>query len=206
MKKVDKGIVAGVAVIAIGLLLRIIMIFIYESPNKNTSQISSNSKSEYSSVTTTKLSTQPSAQTFSIGDTIYSPNGETAIRINKVDYKYEITPDVIDGYFYEYYEANSGNIYIAIDADVKNFGKKELRCDEIAQAGANYNNGYEYTGMIIVKDGSTGLTYANITSISPLETKGIIFAIECPEEVYNSNKSLYITFSIDGAKYSCKVR
>ena len=84
--------------------------------------------------------------------------------------------------------------------------KQNLDCDEIGKIVADYNNGYTYRGFIVVKDSSTGFTYANITSIDPLETKGVKWLIECPEEVETSSNPLFLEFTISGGKYKLVIR
>ncbi len=139
----------------------------------------------------------------SVGDKIVTNNKE--ITINSVDLTYNVLPDDTDG-FYTHYEADSGKVYVCVDADVTNKAKQNLGCDEIGKVTADYDGGYTYAGFVIVDDSSTGFTYANITSISPLETKGIKWLIECPQEVEESEKPLFLEFTIDGEKFTHTIR
>lgn len=138
----------------------------------------------------------------SVGDTITTDSME--ILINKVELTYDVLPDDTSG-FYTHYPADSGYVYIDLDVDVKNIQKQDLMCDEILKAKADYNDGFEYTGMAIVDDSSTGFTYANISSIAPLATKGMHYLFSCPQEVEETNYPLFITISPNGTTETFKL-
>lgn len=140
---------------------------------------------------------------FEVGEKITIGNIE--LIINSVDITYDVLPDDTSG-FYTHYEADAGKVYISVDVDVVNKGKQNLPCDEIGKMIADYNNGYRYSGFVVVKDDTTGFTYANITSIDPLETQGIKWLIECPEEVGESSNPLHIELSINGEKLIHTIR
>ncbi len=123
------------------------------------------------------------------------------ITINKAELSYDILPDDTSG-FYNHYEADPGNVYIHLDLDVKNLAKQNLPCDEIIKATADYNGGYTYSGQAVPEDGSTRFTYANITSIKPLQTLGVHFLFQCPQEVAESQNPLSITLEPSGTKDS----
>lgn len=125
----------------------------------------------------------------SVGESIITEDVE--ITINKVELSYDVLPDNTSG-FYTHYEADAGNVYIHLDVDVKNLRKQNLRCDNILSATADYNDGYTYSGFAAPEDSSTGFTYANITSIKPLETLGIHYLFKCPQEVEESTNPLFI--------------
>ena len=127
------------------------------------------------------------------------------IKINSVELTYDVLPDDTSG-FYTHYAADAGKVYIAVDASVTNKAKQNLDCDKIGKIIADYNSGYTYRGFVVVKDSNTGFTYANITSIDPLETKGIKWLIECPEEVEISSNPLFLEFTINGGKYKLVIR
>lgn len=127
------------------------------------------------------------------------------ITINSVELTYDVLPDNRSG-FYTHYEAEKGKVYIAIDADVYNKAKQNLSCDNIGKAVADYNDGYTYNGFIVVDDPNLGFTYSNITSISPLETQGIKWLINCPQEVEETENPLFIKFTIDGEKFIYNIR
>ena len=123
------------------------------------------------------------------------------ITINKAELSYDVLPDDTSG-FYTHYAADAGSVYLNLDVNVKNLGKQNLPCDEIMNATADYNGGYTYAGQAIPEDGSTGFTYANITSINPLGTLGVHFLFQCPQEVEESQNPLFITLEPAGTKDS----
>ncbi|MFT4004545.1 MAG: hypothetical protein QM683_02410 [Lacrimispora sp.] len=123
------------------------------------------------------------------------------ITINKAELSYDVLPDDTSG-LYTHYAADAGSVYLNLDVNVKNLGKQNLPCDEIMKATADYNGGYTYAGQAIPEDGSTGFTYANITSISPLGTLGVHFLFQCPQEVEESQNPLFITLEPSGTKDS----
>ncbi|MGN1080506.1 MAG: hypothetical protein ACI4QV_00280, partial [Acutalibacteraceae bacterium] len=137
------------------------------------------------------------------GEKIVTDNFEIAI--NGVELTYDVLPDDTGG-FYTHYEAEAGKVYISVDADVTNKAKQNLECDNIGKVTANYNDGYTYSGFVIVDDSSTGFTYANITSITPLETRGIKWLIECPQEVAETANALFLEFTVNGEKFVYYVR
>lgn len=141
--------------------------------------------------------------TINIGDTITTENKE--VLINSIDFSYKVEPEDTSGY-YNYYSADSGKVYIAMDVDVKNLQKSDINCDEVMKVTADYNNGYSYSAFSIVEDKTLGFNYSNINSISPLETMGMRYLIDCPEEVATSDVPLIITFSIDGQNYNYQMR
>lgn len=150
---------------------------------------------------TTAEETQAAANgtAVSVGDTLSLNNME--ITINKAEFSYDVLPDDTSG-FYTHYEADPGNVFIHIDADIKNTGKQNLSCDQILDAVADYNGGYTYTSQAIPEDATTGFTYANISTIKPLETAGMRFLIKCPQEVEETQNPLFITITPEGSKDS----
>lgn len=108
--------------------------------------------------------------------------------------------------FYTHYPADSGKVYIHIDTDVKNLQKQAAVCDNIMNVSADYNDGYTYHGQTIPEDSNLGFNYANITSINPLETLGVRFLIEVPDEVSTSDTSLFLTFNVNGTKFNYTMR
>lgn len=131
---------------------------------------------------------------------------ELELTINKVELTYDVLPDDISD-MYNHYEADPGNVYINMDVDIKNLQKKDLPCDEIMTVTADYNNGFTYESFETVEDSITGFTYSNISSINPLETIGMRFLIECPEEVEKeTNNSLFLTFKLGKKTYKYIIR
>lgn len=143
-----------------------------------------------------KLAEAAKTKTISIGETV-SGNGFD-FTLKNVGFTYEAMPENPPTY-YSYYEAKAGKIYIKIDANIKNTSKVSLNCDEIYSVTADYNNGYTYTGFAVADDHDGDFTYASITRIDPLETLGIHYLIECPDEVSNNTSSpLVLIISLDG--------
>jgi len=123
------------------------------------------------------------------------------ITIKNIELSYDVLPDDTSG-FYTHYEADAGNVYVHLDTDIKNLAKQNLACDDILKATANYNDGYAYSLFALAEDTSTGFTYASITSIKPLETLGVHFLAKCPQEVEESDNSLFVTLEPSGSKDS----
>lgn len=113
------------------------------------------------------------------------------IIINNVELVYDVVPDNISG-LYTHYEADQGNVYLHIYMDEKKWGKQNMACDKILKATSDYNSGYTYSGFPVPGDSNTGFTYANITSIKPLETLGVHYLFQCPQEVEESSNPLFV--------------
>ena len=153
--------------------------------------------------TSAPVEKKPEIKTIQQGEVIKTSSAE--VTINKISLSYDVLPDKTSG-FYTHYPAKKGNVYIDVDATVKNVQKQELRCDKVLTVEANYNNGYQYSSMPVVKDEKTGFTYANISAIKPLESRGMKFLVDCPEEVESSKNQLSLTINIDGEKYQYTIR
>lgn len=133
-------------------------------------------------------------QEISLGDTITSDFIE--FTLNKVELSYDVMPDNPPS-FYSHYAADPGQVYIHVDADVKNIAKQNLSCDEIYTVTADYDNGYTYSGFSVVEETDGDFTYANITSIIPLQTLGIHNLVNCPQEIETSDKPLFIIITLN---------
>lgn len=133
-------------------------------------------------------------------------NEDCEIKVKKIEFSSDVLPDDTSG-FYSHYEADKGKIYIHIDVDVKNLAKNDLSCDEVMSVVADYNNGYTYNSFAVVESKNTGFTYSNISSIDPLETLGMRFLIECPEEVKKGKEPLILNFKLNSeGEYKYKMR
>ncbi|ACZ09687.1 Uncharacterised protein [Sebaldella termitidis] len=142
-------------------------------------------------------------KTLKIGDTI--KNSKAEITIKKIEFSYDVLPDDTSG-FYTHYPAESGNVYIHVDTDVKNIQKQQLGADEIMTVTADYNGGYTYSAEPIPEDSQTGFTYANITAIDPLKTLGVRYLLSVPQEVEETQNPLKLIFEIEGEKYEYTMR
>lgn len=150
------------------------------------------------------LDPQESTQTFNIGDTLTTD--ECEITIKNIEFSYDILPDDTSG-FYTHYAADSGKVYIHIDTDVKNLQKQQMRCDQIMEVSCDYNDGYMYSGQAVPEDSASGgFSYANIVSIDPLETLGVRFLIDCPDEVATSENSVILNFKINGQAFEYQMK
>jgi hypothetical protein len=203
-----KFIYAGVTIMkkTILLLVLLLMLSLVGCNVNNQSEKNSSSNAQVENNETkdeAKEVAKEEVKTVSIGETISTESAE--ILLNNVELTYDVLPDQTDG-FYTHYPAESGKVYINVDVDVKNIQKQNLECDNIMKVKANYNGGYEYNAQPIVEDSTTGFTYSNITSITPLETKGMRYLIDCPQEVEESQNSLVLTFELNGEKYSYTIK
>lgn len=143
-------------------------------------------------------------KTISLGEKVVSSSYE--FTLNKVELSYDVIPDNPPMY-YSHYAAQTGEVYIHIDADVKNTQKQNIACDEVYSVTADYDGGYTYSGFSVVEDSDGDFTYANITSLKPLQTLGIHNLVNCPEEVESSGKPLFIIITLnDGTKYKYVIR
>jgi len=139
-----------------------------------------------------------------LGKTVKTKSYE--FTLNNVELPYDVVPET-NKMLYSHYVADSGQVYIHVDADVKNIAKQNLSCDEIYSVTADYNDGYTYDGFSIVEDTDGDFTYANITSLKPLQTLGVHNLINCPEEIETSDKPLFITITLsDSTKYKYIIR
>lgn len=143
------------------------------------------------------------AETVSIGSVITTDNYEIAIK--NIEFSYDVLPDDISGY-YTHYPADSGKVYIHIDTDIKNLQKQNIACDSIMTVTADYDNGYTYTSQAVPEDATLGFNYANITTIDPLETLGVRYLIDAPQEVDETDKPLFLIFNVDGNKFQYTIR
>ena len=160
---------------------------------------------EGNSVETEKNSgSSNSSGELTIGDIAYTKKGEFYI-----DYA-DITCDVIPpmaGDWYSHYEADDGKLYVDFCIAYKNTCDKNVNADDVMSAKLKYADKFDYKGFSIIEEDSRGdFTYSNITSISPLATEYIHYLFEVPEEVEISGKSIVISFTVDGNRYSYTVR
>lgn len=119
--------------------------------------------------------------------------------LNKVELKYRVEPDYKPSY-YHYYDAPENEIYVYVNASIKNKKKMSVDCDTVYTATVDYNDGYTYDGFQIANDYDGDFTYSNITEIAPLQTLGVHSLISCPEEVESSDAPLFVTIKIRGGE------
>lgn len=128
------------------------------------------------------------------------------ITFNTFEFSYDVLPKNING-FYTHYEADKGKVYYHIAMDLKNNNKQNIAGDKLLKAELVYNNDYKYNGFVVLDstDNST-FDYANITSITPLETRGVRILFDIPQEIETATESVVINIEIDGKIYSYKAR
>lgn len=143
------------------------------------------------------IPSQEPVQTIALGEKVTTDDFE--FTLNKVELSYNVEPANPPSY-YTYYAASEGQVYVYVNATVKNLTQQTIRCDEIYSVTANYNNGYTYKGFNIITDTDGDFTYANINSITPLQTMGVHCLIDCPKEVESSENPLVLTIKLRGGK------
>ncbi|MEG1309389.1 MAG: hypothetical protein RSD06_00755 [Bacilli bacterium] len=127
------------------------------------------------------------------------------ITVKNIKFTSDILPDKVEG-LYNHFLADKDKVYLEVDTDIKNTNKQDQVVENIGTIELDYDNGYEYKGWLIPEDSQTSFSYANITSIKPLETMGIRWAVELPKEVAETKKPVKITLTIGNEKYICKFR
>lgn len=126
--------------------------------------------------------------------------------LDKVEFSYEVAPSDKSG-IYDTYQAESGKVYIDVQANLKNLMKRDIRVDELFSCIATYDDEYKYEGFAAVEDGNQFVWVSSYTAATPLETVKVHYLIECPKEVDTSKKPLSIAISLaDGITYSYNLR
>lgn len=204
-----------IAVVSIGIgVMRNIDNFDFSSTKKTSQQnenMSDMKNAETSSTPAPKPTSKPtptptpvSMSEITEGQTI--TNNMYEFTLNKVEISHDVMPDNPPD-FYSHYTAKPGQVYIYVNASVKNLQKQGIECDEIYSVTADYNEGYTYSGFNIITDTDGNFTYASINSIDPLQTLGVHCLIDCPEEVETSTDPLFLTITFkDGSQYKYTIR
>lgn len=174
------------------------------SDNTKDEEKSKETKEETKKSDSKKDDKKDKVKEIAIGETIATENFEAVL--NKVELSYDVVPENPPSY-YSHYPADSGQVYVHVDMDIKNLQKQEVRCDEIYTVTVDYNNGFTYKSFAITEDTDGDFTYANITSVTPLQTLGVHALIDCPQEVETSTNPLFITITFaDGSSYKYTIR
>ena len=152
----------------------------------------------------TPAPTEPQIVRIKNGDTLKS--AEVEIKINSVKIKKEVYPPDTSSY-YTYFPAVNGEVYVFVDADVKNLTKYRISCEETYYAVLTYGDGYTYTGThIVLRDSANYTDLVRIYGIDPLKTDFVGYLFSCPDEIETSNKSLEIQFWTGGKCFFYKLR
>ena len=139
-----------------------------------------------------------------IGETIYTDEYEFTLR--NVEMTYELLPPNTSS-VYVSYPAESGKVFVHVEADVKNVMQRDIRIDELFTAGALYDMQYPYEGFTLVNDGDNRFDWvSSYVAATPLETCRAHSLIECPVEVDTSGKSVYVNINIGDEVYYYKLR
>lgn len=160
-----------------------------------------------STVTSTVIpaETEPAeVEEIKIGDAVETD--EFTFKLERVEISRRVQPDAPPSY-YTYYQAEKDHTYIYVKASISNKSKYALECDEIYSVEADFDGGYKYTGFNIADDNDGDFTYANITSIDPLATRGVHCLVDCPQIVEEEGKTLFITITLNnGYKYKYNIK
>ena len=108
---------------------------------------------------------------------------------------------------YTSYPAESGKVYVHVDADVKNTMQRDLRIEELFKTTVLYDGKYNYTGFPIVTDGDNRFDWvSSYVAATPLETCLAHGLVECPVEVDESGKPITVFIEINGTVYEYNLR
>lgn len=147
---------------------------------------------------------EPAAQPIAIGDLITTNDYEFTLK--KVELSYEVLPPNTSS-VYTSYPAESGKVFVHVEADVKNTMQRDLRLDELFTASVLYDGQYPYDGFTIVNDGDNSFDWVgSYTAATPLETCIAHALVECPVEVDTSGKSILVTLDLGGTQYEYALR
>lgn len=119
-----------------------------------------------------------------------------------------IEPSNFSGYYYHYFEASSGNVYVDVKFNIKNTASSAVKQSSVLKSvKIIYDGTYEYNCSFVTvdKDGDFE-SYTNLYSINPLETMEYHMLAELPSEAKNSGKSLVCQVQVDGNTYECTLR
>ena len=140
----------------------------------------------------------------SLGETIYGSDYEFTLK--NVELTYELLPPNTSS-VYTSYPAESGKVYVHVDADVKNTMQRDLRTEELFKTTVLYDGKYNYTGFPIVTDGDNRFDWvSSYVAATPLETCLAHGLVECPVEVDESGKPITVFIEINGTVYEYSLR
>lgn len=120
-----------------------------------------------------------------------------------IKYTADVLPPNTSG-FYTHYAVDdpSNDVYYVVYCNLTNDSASDIMSDDMISIRAIFDDKYEYTPIMALeeKDG-TGFDYANITSISPMETRKAVFMFEVPKKTQEMSGKLSIYFY--GNEYIC---
>ena len=115
-------------------------------------------------------------------------------------------PKTGSSYFYSYYAADDGKIYVDVCVAYKNTSANAIDYDDaVDNPKLLYANEYNYSGFTIhEEDNRTNLSY--LLSIKPLTTEYVHCLFEVPEEIGTSAEPIRASFDINGETFAINVR
>ncbi len=210
-------ILAFVAVVSLGIgaiaefgskktVVKSLPVTVDTNENKSSGTVSTTTNETVNTQTGTVSTPVPSPTTQPIvaNETVVTEDYE--FTLNRAEFSYRVEPDAPPRW-YTYYDAPDNQVYLYMNVSIKNTQKQTLPCDEIYSVTVDYNGGYTYRGFHIADDTDGDFTYANITSVEPLQTLGVHCLVACPEEAETSEYPMFATITMkDGSKYQYTIR
>jgi hypothetical protein len=144
------------------------------------------------------------AMPISLGETIYA--GDYEFTLLDVELSYEVLPPNTSS-AYVSYPAESGKVFVHVEADVKNTMQRDIRIEELFGVSVMYDGKYPYEGFAIVNDGDNQFDWVgSYVAATPLETCRAHGLVECPVEVDESGNSLIVYLEMGGETYQYILR
>lgn len=125
--------------------------------------------------------------------------------LKNVELTYEVMPSDTSS-VYSSYEAEDGKIYLDISGTYYNSSKKNVCIRDLPKFNAEYSDGYNYKGVVVVDTGNDFDWVSSYIICEPLNTCKYHCLIELPEAVENSEEPLKVTVNLGGTDYVYKVR
>ena len=125
-----------------------------------------------------------------------------SFKLVNTEYTTDVLPSKTSGYYTHYpIDDPANDVYFVVYCDLTNISTSNINADDMISIRAIFDGKYEYkANMALEEKDGTGFDYANITSISPLETRKGVFMFEVPKSVKDMSVELSIYFY--GNEYS----
>ncbi len=146
---------------------------------------------------------EPAAKTIAIGEMVTTTDYEFTLK--NVELTYEVLPSDVSS-VYSSYVADSGKVYVHVEADIKNIMQRDLRINELFDPSILYDGKYPYTGFVAVDDNNRFDWVGSYVAATPLETCTAHGIIECPVEVDTSGNSIVVSLEIGETTYEYVLR
>lgn len=165
-----------------------------------TSGISTNPESDPTGTQTADGNAKP----ISIGETVTTNDYE--FTLTNVELTYEVLPPNTSGP-YASYPADSGKVFVHVEADVKNTMQRDIRIEDLFTCSVVYDGKYPYAGFTVVNDGNNRFDWlGSYVAATPLETCQAHGIIECPVEVDTSGKPVVVHIDLGDTVYEYALR